>query len=161
MQELTIGEVARQTGFAPSTLRYYESVGLIQPAGRAGQQRRYHPGIINRLAVIATAQQVGFSVAFIGQLLDNFESTAKTPDEPPNGSQPERWERLARQKLAELDQLIAQARQMQEILGQLLDCECPSLDECGQRLLAQQQTGLRTSTTASGSRKYKKPAARA
>lgn len=164
MKELTIGEVARQTGFPSSTLRYYESVGLIHPAGRSGGQRRYHPEVINRLAVIETAQQVGFSVAFIGQLLENFENNGTQLDgTQSDDTQPARWEKLARQKMAELDQLIAQARWMQEILGKLIDCECPDLNECGQRLLEQKQPGLSVHTEGSTSagRRSKKPAAKA
>ncbi|MFB8172538.1 MerR family transcriptional regulator [Kitasatospora purpeofusca] len=41
MQDVGIGELARQTGLRPSALRYYESLGLL-PAARAsaGSGRR-------------------------------------------------------------------------------------------------------------------------
>lgn len=131
MKELTIGEVARQAGFPPSTLRYYESVGLIRPSGRVSKQRRYHPEVLNRLAVIEAAQQVGFSVAVIGRLLEGFESDQLKPDGP--------WESLAQQKLTELDQLLTRVRQMQKMLNQLLACECVDLNECGQNLIERKQ----------------------
>ncbi len=134
MKELTIGEVAQQAGFPASTLRYYESMGLIRPSGRVSKQRRYHPEVLNRLAVIQAAQRVGFSVALITKLLAGFESNQLKPDGP--------WESLAQQKITELDQLIAQARQMQEILSQLLTCECVDLNECGQTLIERKQADL-------------------
>ena len=34
-----IGELARRTGVATSALRYYERIGLLSPAERAGPQR--------------------------------------------------------------------------------------------------------------------------
>jgi MerR family transcriptional regulator, redox-sensitive transcriptional activator SoxR len=139
MKELTIGEVAQQTGFQPSALRYYESVGLIQPSGRVRRQRRYHPDILNRLAVIKAAQQVGFSVALISKLLSGFEGSQ---------SQPGRWESLAHQKIIELDLLITQAQQMKQMLTRLLQCECVDLNQCGQTLIEQKQAILGSDDTS-------------
>jgi DNA-binding transcriptional MerR regulator len=38
-----IGELARRTGVATSALRYYERIGLLSPARRAGGKRHYTP----------------------------------------------------------------------------------------------------------------------
>ncbi len=38
---LTIGDVARRADVAPTTLRYYEKIGLLSAPSRAGGQRRY------------------------------------------------------------------------------------------------------------------------
>lgn len=62
MADLDIGEVARRSGFPPSTLRYYERQGLIEPRGRHGLRRRYAPEVLVRLAVIALGQRAGFSL---------------------------------------------------------------------------------------------------
>lgn len=133
MKELTIGEVARQTGFSASALRYYESVGLIHPAGRVNKQRRYHTDVLNRLAIIETAQHAGFSIPAIGQLLAGFENNpART-----GGN----WESLARQKIVELDRQITKTRQMQELLSQLVSCVCVDLNQCGQALLEGRLSG--------------------
>jgi DNA-binding transcriptional MerR regulator len=37
-----IAEVARRSGFATSTLRYYEELGLLQPAARTGAGYRVY-----------------------------------------------------------------------------------------------------------------------
>jgi len=47
-----IGELARQTGLATSVLRYYERVGLLPPAMRAGRRRHYTPSSTERVAWI-------------------------------------------------------------------------------------------------------------
>lgn len=133
MEELTIGEVARQTGFNASALRYYESVGLIRPEGRVNKQRRYHPDVLNRLAIIKTAQHAGFSIPSIGELLAGFENN---PDRSGGN-----WESLARQKIGELDRQIIKMRQMQDLLSQLLTCDCVDLNQCGQTLLESQVSG--------------------
>ncbi len=63
MEELTIGEVARRAGVRTSTLRYYESIGLLPAARRVNGRRRYAPAALRMLAVIHLAQQAGFSAA--------------------------------------------------------------------------------------------------
>ena len=49
---LTIGELAARSGFAPSALRYYESLGLITSTRTSGNQRRYERAMLRRLAFI-------------------------------------------------------------------------------------------------------------
>jgi len=43
---LPIGEVAHRAGIAPSALRYYERVGLVDAARSAGGQRRYPRSVL-------------------------------------------------------------------------------------------------------------------
>jgi MerR family redox-sensitive transcriptional activator SoxR len=66
---LDIAEVARRSGLAPSALRYYERLGLIESSGRNGLRRSYLPDIIARLALIGCARSVGFTLAQIGRFL--------------------------------------------------------------------------------------------
>lgn len=47
---LAIGELARRTGVATSALRYYERIGLLSPAARAGQRRQFTPASAERIA---------------------------------------------------------------------------------------------------------------
>ena len=88
---LTVGEVAHRSGVAPSALRYYESVGLIRPVERVNKQRRYQPEVLNRLAIIETARQAGFSLPAIAQLLAGFEGNPAQNEGP--------WSSLARQQI--------------------------------------------------------------
>ncbi|MCL7714979.1 helix-turn-helix domain-containing protein [Stenotrophomonas mori] len=69
MQEIDIGQVVRQSGIPASTLRYYESRGLIAPLGRNGLRRVYDASVMQRLALIALGRAAGFSLQEIGSML--------------------------------------------------------------------------------------------
>ena len=140
MSELSIGEVARRAGVRTSTIRYYESIRVLPEPRRRGGQRRYDPAIVERLAFIQTAQRLGFALADIETL---FQANAadEADDVNPAGAAgmplSERWQSLARQKLAEVDQLIRQAAGMRRMLARGLRCGCPNLHECIHCVLGQ------------------------
>ena len=118
--QLTIGEAARKAGVAPSTLRYWESEGLL-PAGRVNGRRHYDEPALRRLAVIDLAKRAGFTVAEIRRLFDGFPA-----ETPPS----ERWKTLAEGKLAEIEALIESAEAMRATLEEALRCRCASLEDC-------------------------------
>ena len=67
---LTIGELARQTGTTPKTIRYYERIGLLPSPERGSNQYRYYPPEqIHQLRFIRRAQSLGLTLAEIGQLI--------------------------------------------------------------------------------------------
>jgi DNA-binding transcriptional MerR regulator len=67
---LKIGEFAKATGLSVTTLRYYESLGLITPADRAENNYRYYrTDQIQRVEFIKKAQQLRFSLDEIRQIL--------------------------------------------------------------------------------------------
>jgi len=64
-----IAEVAQRTGFTPATLRYYEDIGLMVPAGRtAAGYRVYDDVSLARLRFIARAKQLGCTLEEITDL---------------------------------------------------------------------------------------------
>ena len=68
---LTIGELAKLAGIATSAIRYYEAEGLLTPQERtAAGYRLYRTDALERLAFIKRAQQLGFSLQDVHQLLD-------------------------------------------------------------------------------------------
>jgi len=70
-RSLTIGRVAKATGCAVQTIRYYEQIGLVQaPERSAGNQRLYRPALVERLAFIRHARELGFPLEAIKELLD-------------------------------------------------------------------------------------------
>jgi MerR family redox-sensitive transcriptional activator SoxR len=87
MNELSIGVGARMAGVRPSTLRYYESIGLIPAPRRIHQRRCYDAYVLQRLALIQLAQQAGFKISEIQTLFHGFAR-----DTPPAA----RWQALAR-----------------------------------------------------------------
>ena len=115
---LTIGELARQADVAPTTLRYYERIGLLQSPARVGGQRRYDHAVIARLEVIRLCKAAGFALEEI-QLL--FADDA--PGRPASRA-------LAATKLAEIDARIAELQRAREIIEWGMRCTCPSIDDC-------------------------------
>jgi MerR family redox-sensitive transcriptional activator SoxR len=125
VESMSIGEVASRAGVRPSTVRYYEGVGLLPTPVRENGRRRYDGEVLrevlDRLTVVRVAQQAGFTISEIRTLLDGF-----SPDTPPS----ERWRALAHEKLTEVDALIERALGMKDLLERGLRCECLRLEEC-------------------------------
>jgi MerR family transcriptional regulator, redox-sensitive transcriptional activator SoxR len=121
MADLSIGEVARRSGLRASAIRYYEKIGLLPRVPRTGYQRRYDPVILDRLAIVRFAQYVGLRLTEIKWLLNDV------PGRPP----PERWRKLAKERLRQVDALIADAQAIRGLLQMTLDHKCPKLVERG------------------------------
>ncbi|MBN9670196.1 helix-turn-helix domain-containing protein [Roseibium aggregatum] len=62
MKLLDIGVLSEQSGVSPSTLRYYEEIGLIQSAGRHGLRRQFDAQTAWQLTLIALGKMAGFSL---------------------------------------------------------------------------------------------------
>ena len=69
MKEYAIGYLAQRTGLAVSAIRHYESQGLIKPNRTTSGQRRFAHSDIRRLSFIKIAQNLGFSLLYIRNLL--------------------------------------------------------------------------------------------
>lgn len=113
---LSITEVAEATGLQSSALRYYEKEGLIKPAGRAGGRRQYEGAVLQRLAVIATLQEAGFTISDISVIVNQRDK--------------QRWRTLAQSKLREITAHIDRVQAARELLTAALDCKCSSLEAC-------------------------------
>jgi len=70
---LRINEVAAETGLTTRAIRYYEEIGLLEPAARSdGDYRLYDASDLARLGFIRSLRDdAGFSLAQIGQLLED------------------------------------------------------------------------------------------
>ncbi|WP_367345239.1 helix-turn-helix domain-containing protein [Stenotrophomonas bentonitica] len=67
---LTIGQLARQTGTNAATIRYYETVGLLQPPRRSGGNYRYYSAQDQRrLVFVRRARELGFSIEQVRELI--------------------------------------------------------------------------------------------
>ena len=71
---LTIEELASQAGTATTTVRMYQSKGLLPPPERQGRIGYYGQGHLARLRLIAELQEQGFSLASIKRLTEAWES---------------------------------------------------------------------------------------
>jgi DNA-binding transcriptional MerR regulator len=70
---LRINEVAAEAGMTTRAVRYYEEIGLLEPAARSdGDYRLYDQSDLERLLFIRSLRDdAGFSLAQIGQLLED------------------------------------------------------------------------------------------
>jgi DNA-binding transcriptional MerR regulator len=70
---LRIQDVAAETGLTTRTIRYYEEIGLLEPAARSdGSYRLFDESDLERLRFIRSLRDdAGFSLAQVGQLLED------------------------------------------------------------------------------------------
>ncbi|MGE4336948.1 MAG: Cu(I)-responsive transcriptional regulator [Pigmentiphaga sp.] len=128
---MNIGEAAKASKVSAKMIRYYEQIGLIPPVGRADSGYRiYMQADIHRLNFIRRARDLGFSVAEISNLLSLWNDQSRQSADV---------KRLAEQHIAELEQRMANLRQMTDTLKTLIACcagddrpDCPILDELQQ-----------------------------
>ena len=113
---IAIGELARRTGLASSALRYYERVGLLSPAGRAGGRRHYGASSAERVALIQLYQDAGFTLREIRALVGSRKTRP--------------WTRLVEAKLRELETRIAQAERAKVLVQHALACPHRNLLRC-------------------------------
>jgi DNA-binding transcriptional MerR regulator len=116
---LAIGDLARRTATATSTLRYYDRIGLLPSAERSSGRRRFVASSAERLALIRLCQDAGFTLTEIRQLLG---ATSRRSS----------WTHLAQRKIGELDARIAEARQAKKLLEHALDCSHRDVLTCPQ-----------------------------
>jgi DNA-binding transcriptional MerR regulator len=115
---LPIGEVARRSGVAATTLRYYEERGLLRPPARVGGRRRYDESVLIRLRAIEICKASGFGLDEIAVLLAD-----EAPGRPATRA-------LAVAKLADIEARMAVLRQARALIERGLRCACPSLEAC-------------------------------
>jgi MerR family transcriptional regulator, redox-sensitive transcriptional activator SoxR len=119
---LTIGELSARSGVAPSALRYYERLGLIQATRTGGNQRRYERAMLRRVAFIRVSAQVGVPLEEIGAALASL----------PAGRTPNRadWTRLSRTWRSRLTERINLMERLRDQLDNCIGCGCLSLSTC-------------------------------
>lgn len=74
---VTIGKLAHKFNLSRSTLLYYDSIGLLSPAGRGNSNYRiYSETDCKRLEQIAIYRQAGLSLQQIKEILDSTKCNA-------------------------------------------------------------------------------------
>jgi DNA-binding transcriptional MerR regulator len=123
---MRIQKAADAAGVGPQTLRYYEQRGLLPRVGRRPSgYREYTEEQVRVVRFIRRAQELGFSLDDVGQLLKL--RAARAPRQSVRT--------VAERQLRDLDARIADLQRMREALGTLvhacacgLDPECPILE---------------------------------
>ena len=126
--DLTISKVAKEAGVGVETIRFYERKGLIErPPRPAGGFRRYDASLPRRIRFIRHAQELGFSLREIRELLDlRVDPHVSCAD----------VKAKAVTKIAEVEAKLASLQRMRETLvaithscaGEGPTSDCPILD---------------------------------
>jgi DNA-binding transcriptional MerR regulator len=97
-----IGEVARQAGVTTRTLRYYQELGLLDPAGTSpGGNRRYSDADVARLRRIIELRNVmGFDLERIGGVLCAEDRLAELREEAQQAVSVERRREICAEAIA-------------------------------------------------------------
>ena len=129
---MRIGEFARRGGVNVETVRYYERRDLLRdPRGRTPGYREYDDGMLERLWFIRRAQELGFTLAEIGELL-----ALRVDESTSAGEVKQRAER----KIAQIDDKVRDLQRIRRALQHLTgQCrgggtpigDCPLLEALG------------------------------
>lgn len=144
--EISIGRLSAETGVKVPTIRYYEQIGLLEPAPRSqGNQRKYGPAALERLRFVRHARDLGFPLEAVRELLS-------LTDAP--GASCAAADDIARRQLAEVElrmaRLAALREELQRMIGQcahgtISDCRVIEVlgnhDLCGHAHGAEHQPG--------------------
>jgi len=103
---MKISELAAETGFSVDTIRFYEKKGLLTDKHierRPNNYRHYTEAAVSRLRLIGWGKLLGFTLAEIESLIDQWESEAITDIDK---------DRLLCEKLAEVEARIQELNQL-------------------------------------------------
>ncbi|WP_353182371.1 helix-turn-helix domain-containing protein [Bosea sp. (in: a-proteobacteria)] len=117
MPLLDIGEIAERSGVPPSTLRYYEEIGLIRSEGRHGLRRQFDGDVLLRLSLIGLGKAAGFSLVEIAGMFGR-------------DGQPAIPRAQLHAKADDLQRQILGLRMLRDALRHVADCPAPSHLEC-------------------------------
>ena len=119
---LTVGYVAKRSGVKVSTLHFYETKNLIRSWRNSGNQRRYKPDVLRRIAVIKAAQAMGITLGEIKNTLATLPEN-RTPTK-------QDWSALSKRWQAQLDERITYMQRLRDKVNNCIGCGCLSLKSC-------------------------------
>ena len=131
---MNISDVAERAGLPVKTIRYYEDIGLIQPARGANGYRRFGEADLHKLAFIGRARSLGFTIEDCRSLLRLYNDRSRASADV---------KRLAQAHLDDIDRKRAELKQMRDTLAHLIKTcagndrpDCPILSDLAAPVLA-------------------------
>jgi DNA-binding transcriptional MerR regulator len=110
---LRIGDVAQQVGTTPRTIRYYEEMGLLEPAaGRAaGAHRTYTEQSVERLShILRLKQLLGVSLDELSDIIEAEDARAALRAEWRAGASATRRRVILTESVGHIDRQLALVR---------------------------------------------------
>ncbi len=119
---LRINEVAAELGLTTRAIRYYEEVGLLEPAARSdGDYRLYDPSDVERLRFIKSLRDdAGFSLTQIGQLLEDEAARERNRERLRQTTDPDERRRYFEEARDRVDRQIALLEAKSERLATMI-----------------------------------------
>ena len=116
MPGLTSSEFAKQGGINPESIRFYEKQGLLRkPPRTASGYRMFAPDDVRRVRFIKRAQEVGFTLKEIKELLElRFDP----------GTSCAAMRQRTEAKVTDIEQKIRDLQRMKKVLARLTTA-CP------------------------------------
>ncbi|WP_319410354.1 helix-turn-helix domain-containing protein [uncultured Cohaesibacter sp.] len=119
---LSIGDLSKTSGVKVPTIRYYEKIGLIEPADRSeGNQRRYETDDLKRLTFIKHARDLGFPLEDVRSLLALKEDIS---------SPCQKADKILSHHLADVRDRIERLRRLESELERMSHCQGECVAEC-------------------------------
>jgi DNA-binding transcriptional MerR regulator len=123
MSEITIGKLSARAGVKIPTIRYYETIGLMdEPPRTRGGQRRYQAHHLERLRFIRHGRDLGFSLDDLRAL----QTLSNTPDQSCEAA-----DIIAREQLIEVERRLKGLRALRTELKRMVqNCAHGTVGEC-------------------------------
>ena len=123
MRQMTIGQLSKAGGVKVTTIRYYESIGLMGEPDRSDSgQRLYSDEAVHRLSFIRHARDLGFPMDAVRELM-------KLQTEP--GSDCSAVDAIAREHLNDVRKRLGQLEALEAELKRMISsCEGGEVGEC-------------------------------
>jgi Cu(I)-responsive transcriptional regulator len=123
---MNISEVSEATGLPAKTIRYYESIGLLEPLRGENGYRVFSDRDLHKLTFLGRSRALGFSIDDCRTLLALYADEDRASSEVRT---------IAKRHLAEIDRKVADLKAMHDTLSHLVrTCsgddrpDCPILD---------------------------------
>ncbi len=123
MARLSIGALSRATGVKVTTIRYYESTGVLSPPARSESGRRhYGADDVARLGFVRHARELGFPMSAIKALADLESDPSQDCAEV---------DAIAREQLEAVRQRLSALRALETELERMIDgCRGGRVEAC-------------------------------
>ena len=123
MNQMSIGQLSKQAGVKVTTIRYYESIGLLAEPERSQSGRRlYGQKAVQTLSFVRHGRDLGFPMNVIKRLLNLQQDPDQNCESVKN---------IAREQLEEVQKRLRQLRALEEELQRMIrTCKGGAVSDC-------------------------------